>query len=156
MKSHAYRTTINWTGNSGAGTRSYRSYDRSYIVAAPGKTPFAGSADPAFLGAPDLYNPEELLVAAVSACHMLWYLHLCAVNDIVVVAYHDAATATMTLDDGGRGAIDGVTLNPEITIAEGDLDRARQLHDTAHEHCFIARSVRFPVTCNATFSQAEP
>ncbi|WP_366654247.1 OsmC family protein [Fodinicurvata sp. EGI_FJ10296] len=150
MNSHAYETTIDWTGNRGPGTRDYRSYDRSYSVAAPGKETFAGSADPAFLGAADLYNPEELLVAAVSACHMLWYLHLCAVNKVVVIAYRDRATATMTLGADGIGAIDAATLNPMVTIGSGDAGMARRLHDEAHTKCFIARSVKFPIECRPT------
>ncbi|MDJ0609640.1 MAG: OsmC family protein, partial [Kiloniellales bacterium] len=109
--------------------------------------PIEGSSDPAFLGDPARHNPEDLLVAALSACHMLWYLHLCAVKGVVVTAYRDAAEGTM-LEEPRKGRFTEVILRPEVTItAESDAERARQLHERAHAECFIANSVNFPVRC---------
>lgn len=148
MKRHVYETRLEWTGNDGQGTASYRSYRRDHVITVEGKPPLAGSSDPAFRGDPLRYSPEDLLVASLSSCHMLWYLHLCAVNGIVVLAYRDAATGGMEEAADGSGAFVEVTLRPEVTIAAGgDPDKARGLHQEAHRFCFIANSVKFPVRC---------
>ena len=145
-KTHAYQITTTWTGNTGAGTKDYRGYERAHEISAPGKPVIAGSSDPNFRGDATRYNPEELLVASLSACHMLWYLHLCSENGIVVTTYIDEAHGTMaeTTDGGGR-----FTLRPAVTIASGDGELAQQLHKRAHELCFISRSVNFPVRCES-------
>lgn len=146
MKQHTYHVRIDWTGNDGDGTKTYRSYRRDHTITAAGKPPLPGSSDPAFRGDPARYNPEDLLVASLSACHMLWYLHLCAVNQVNVLAYVDNAAGEMTESADGGGAFTRVTLAPRVTIAaNGDPSRARTLHDEAHHLCFIARSVNFPV-----------
>jgi len=146
MKQHRYESRIQWTGNTGEGTATYRSYSRKFTLAAPGKPEIAGSSDPAFRGDSDRYNPEEMLVAALSSCHMLSYLHVCAVNKIVVLAYEDRAEGTMQERPDGSGIFTGVQLNPKVTISpESDAERARELHHKAHELCFIANSVNFPV-----------
>ena len=143
---HRYSVSLAWTGNDGTGTQSYGSYRRDHEIAAAGKSPIAGSSDPAFRGDGTRYNPEELLVASLSSCHMLWYLHLCAVNGIVVMEYRDAADGLLQEEDDGGGAFIGVVLRPRVTILKGgDRDRALALHEQAHRLCFIARSVRFPV-----------
>jgi organic hydroperoxide reductase OsmC/OhrA len=144
---HRYRTTIRWTGNSGTGTSSYRSYDRSYEIAATeAKPPIPGSADPLFRGDKTRWNPEELLLASLSACHQLWYLHLCAVAGIVVTAYVDHAEGELREEADGSGRFHRVVLRPEITIAPGgDTAKALALHQDAHRFCFIANSVNFPV-----------
>lgn len=145
-KSHHYRAAIVWTGNRGTGTSGYRAYDRSYEVRCPGKAPILGSSDPAFRGDPSMHNPEELLVASVSACHMLWYLHLCAEAGIVVSAYEDPASGTMTEAAGGAGRFTEIVLHPRVALARGaNSDLAQRLHRTAHEKCFIANSVNFPI-----------
>jgi organic hydroperoxide reductase OsmC/OhrA len=145
-KSHRYATTLTWTGNTGEGTASYRSYDRAYEVAADGKPTLRGSSDPSFRGDPTRWNPEELLLASISSCHQLWYLHLCAVNGVVVVAYRDAATATMVEDETGGGRFESATLRPQVTIAAGsDPDKATTLHHEANAKCFVANSLNFPV-----------
>ncbi len=146
MKEHNYTVEINWTGNSGQGTRGYRDYSRNHEIAAPGKPIVPGSSDPAFRGDVTRYNPEEFLVASLSTCHMLSYLHLCAVNGVVVEAYTDKPTGVMKEKTGGSGVFTDVTLHPEVTIsAESDERKAMALHDDAHHLCFIANSVNFPV-----------
>ncbi|MGK5543141.1 OsmC family protein [Streptomyces sp. URMC 127] len=146
-ETHTYDVAVEWTGNLGSGTDSYRAFSRDHEVLAPGKTPIAASSDPAFRGDPARWNPEELLVASVAQCHMLWYLHLCAVGGVTVVDYEDRARGTMTMDaSGGGGRITEVVLRPEVTVAEASMaDKARALHDEVPEVCFIARSVNFPV-----------
>lgn len=145
-KQHQYAVSIVWTGNDGSGTQSYRGYRRDHEITAAGKPAIPGSSDPAFRGDRARYNPEELLVASLSSCHMLWYLHLCAVNGIVVLDYHDDAGGTMQEEADGGGAFVRVELRPRVRIAAGgDRAKALALHEEAHHVCFIARSVRFPV-----------
>jgi organic hydroperoxide reductase OsmC/OhrA len=147
-KQHTYSVSVTWTGNTGSGTSRYNSYSRDYTVAAPGKPDIAGSSDPAFRGDPKRYNPEDLLVVALSSCHMLSYLHLAAVGGVVVIGYVDDAGDIMTQDAKGSGAFTRVTLRPKVTItAASDPAKARELHHAAHEVCFIANSVNFPVGC---------
>jgi organic hydroperoxide reductase OsmC/OhrA len=145
-KQHQYAVSVTWTGNDGAGTQTYRSYRRDHEIRAAGKPPLAASSDPVFRGDPSRYNPEELLVAALSGCHMLAYLHLCAINGIVVLEYRDEAGGTMQEESDGGGAFVRAVLKPRVTIARGaDRDKALALHETAHHLCFIASSVSFPV-----------
>ena len=141
---HHYALEVEWTGNRGTGTSDYRAYSREHIVRAEGKEPVQGSSDRAFRGDVTRWNPEELLVAALSQCHMLSYLHSAATNGIVVESYVDAATGTMEqAGDGGR--FTSVTLRPVIRISAGDLALAEELHREASANCFIAASVNFPV-----------
>ncbi|HEY2473761.1 MAG TPA: OsmC family protein [Candidatus Cybelea sp.] len=145
MKTHSYQATLQWAAD-GAGTVNYRSYLRDFTVASPQKPEIAGSSDPAFRGNPSRYNPEELLVASLSSCHLLWYLHLCSRNGIAVLEYRDDARGTMRENPDGSGEFVLVELHPAVTIApEGDRARALALHEEAHRLCFIARSVNFPV-----------
>lgn len=145
QKSHIYQTKVVWTGNTGQGTSDYRGYNRAHEITAKGKPVIAGSSDPA------RYNPEELLVASLSTCHMLWYLHLCADAKIVVTGYEDRAEGTMIETEDGGGRFMEVMLKPAVTIrAGGDSELARGLHDRAHHLCFIANSVNFPVRCEPT------
>jgi organic hydroperoxide reductase OsmC/OhrA len=146
MRDHSYALQVRWTGNTGEGTKNYRSYARDYLIQAEGKAAVEGSSDPAFRGDARRYNPEELLVASLSSCHMLWYLHLCAVNGVVVAGYEDAASGTMQETDSGSGSFAKVELNPKVTIASSsDPAKAEALHEEAHKNCFIANSVNFPV-----------
>ncbi len=155
-KTHTYTLQMKWTGNLGTGTSSYRAYSRNHEFLAEGKPMVAGSSDPAFRGDPARYNPEEMLVSALSTCHMLSYLHLCAVSNIVVVDYTDEPLGKMMETDDGGGHFTQVTLRPRIVVKPGaDLALARQLHEQAHHLCFIASSVNFPVTCEPTF-EVEP
>jgi organic hydroperoxide reductase OsmC/OhrA len=153
-KQHHYTVQLRWTGNTGSGTASYRDYERAHDITVGGKPAIAGSSDPAFRGDANRWNPEELLVASLAACHKLWYLGLCAQHGIVVVAYEDEAEGCMVEEPGGAGQFTSVTLRPRVTIAAGaDATAAAALHDQAHAMCFIARSVNFPVTHDATIVQ---
>jgi organic hydroperoxide reductase OsmC/OhrA len=146
MKQHAYEAKIEWTGNDGDGTKTYKSYRRDHEISSSGKPPIQASSDPSFRGDRSRYNPEELLVASLSSCHMLSYLHLCAVNHITVYNYRDTASGLMRENEDGSGEFVKVTLNPQVTISSSDDQaQARSLHDQAHHLCFIARSVNFPV-----------
>ena len=153
---HHYKTSIVWTGNTGTGTSSYREYGRSYDLTSPGNDLLiAGSADATFRGEAAKWNPEEMLQSALSSCHLLAYLHLCADAGISVVSYSDDATGTMELAPDGSGRFTNVTLRPQVTIAAGhDIAKADALHHRAHELCFIANSVNFPVVCDATTTHA--
>jgi len=149
MKQHEYRLTMKWTGNTGEGTRNYRGYRRDHVITGEGKPDLPGSSDPNFRGDPARYNPEELLVASLSTCHMLWYLHLCAVNKVNVVEYADAPVGWMQEHEDGSGEFVRVELHPVVRIAEGNPEKAQALHEEAHHLCFIARSVKFPVETKA-------
>lgn len=144
---HNYRVDVEWTGNQGSGTSGYRAYGRDHVIRIAGKPELAGSSDPAFRGDAARHNPEDLLVAALSTCHMLAYLHMATVAGVVVTAYTDAAEGTMqTEGDGGR--FTEVVLRPTVTIsAASDPAQAEAAHETAHHACFIANSVNFPVRC---------
>ena len=146
---HRYEIKLTWTGAAQGPTQNYKSYSREYRIEAPGKPTLAASADPAFRGDPALYNPEDLLVAALSGCHMLTYLAYCALQGIAVVAYEDQASGTM-VQEGNGGRFTEVVLRPRVTVAAGsDLDKARALHEKAHADCFVANSVNFPVRIEA-------
>lgn len=146
-KSHEYQIQVTWTGNEGSGTSSYRGYSRAHVIQADGKAAIEGSSDPSFRGDPTRWNPEELLLASLSACHKLWYLGLCAGAGIVVVAYEDYAQGTMVEENDGGGQFTSVVLRPKVILAPGsEINEARDLHKTAHEKCFIARSVNFLVS----------
>jgi organic hydroperoxide reductase OsmC/OhrA len=142
---HDYRAHLVWTGATQGPTTSYDSYSREYRVEIAGKPPLTGSADKTFRGDPSLHNPEDLLVVALSSCHMLSYLALCARARLPVVSYEDAASGTM-VTQGGGGRFTEVVLRPRVVVAPGsDLHKAHQLHEQAHASCFIANSVNFPV-----------
>jgi len=150
-KYHFYKAQVVWTGNEGAGTKSYTVYSRAHEISGNGKDTILGSADPIYRGDASRYNPEELVVAAISGCHMLWYLHLCADAGIVVIDYRDEGTGKLEVSDDGNGKFAEVTINPRVTITiESNADLAKVLHDKAHEFCFIANSVNFPVTYKPT------
>jgi organic hydroperoxide reductase OsmC/OhrA len=144
---HQYQLTLRWTGNTGAGTSDYRGYRRDHEVRAEGKPAILGSSDPGFRGDAGRWNPEELLVASLAQCHMLWYLHLCAAGGVVVTGYTDTPVGTMAMDPaGGGGQFTGVLLRPAVTVADPSMAaKARALHDEIGALCFIARSVNFPV-----------
>jgi organic hydroperoxide reductase OsmC/OhrA len=151
-RSHEYRLRIEWTGNRGTGTSGYRDYSRDHEITGGTKPALPGSSDPGFRGDPARYNPEDLLVASLSGCHMLWYLHLCAVNGLVVTSYVDDAEGTMEEEKGGSGRFRRVVLRPRIALAgNADLDLARRLHHEAHAKCFIANSVNFAVEHEPVF-----
>lgn len=150
-KQHHYEVSVRWTGNAGVGTKTYSAYQRAHDILAEGKPTIAGSSDPAFRGDSSRWNPEELLVAALSACHKLWFLGLCSQAGVVVTAYEDAAEGLMVEEPNGAGKFSSVTLRPHVTIsANSDEAKAMELHHQAHDMCFIARSVNFPVVNEPT------
>jgi len=152
-KLHSYSATVVWTGDLGEGTSSYTGYSRDHDVIVDGKPVIAGSADPAFRGDPTRINPEEMLVAALAQCHMLWFLHLAATDGVIVTGYTDSAAGTMRVEAQGHGNFTEVVLRPVVTIASDTRDDGRPitdsdidaLHTAANQHCFIARSVNFTV-----------
>lgn len=150
-KTHSYPARITWNNATGTGTTNYRAYSRDHTVSIAGKPDIVGSADSAFRGDASRYNPEDLLVASISGCHMLWYLHLAAVAGVIVTGYVDDALGTMAEDAETGGRFTSVMLRPRVTIAPGsDPEKARAAHESAHRMCFIANSVNFPVTCEPT------
>jgi len=152
-KTHEFTSRVVWTGNRGEGTAHYKSYDRTWDLAAPGKPVVSCSNDPLLGGNPELYNPEDMLISAVSACHMLWYLHLASDAGIVVIAYQDAPVGVGESTPDGAGRFVSATLKPKITVQSGtDLARADAIHSEIHKYCFIARSVAFPVAYEARYS----
>jgi organic hydroperoxide reductase OsmC/OhrA len=155
MKQHSYEIQLRWTGNDGEGTTNYKSYRRDHTIMSDGKAEIPGSSDPNFRGDRSRYNPEELLVASLSACHMLWYLHLCAVNHISVVEYRDAALGVMCENADGSGEFVRVTLKPTVKVSAGDdREKALGLHHEAHHLCYIARSVNFEVNLAPQIEEA--
>ncbi|HEY2891760.1 MAG TPA: OsmC family protein [Dongiaceae bacterium] len=151
---HEYNIETVWTGSSEGPTTSYEGYSREYLVSIPGKPDLRGTADPIFRGDPALHNPEDLLVAALSTCHMLSYLAICARAGLPVVSYSDKATGIMAMKEGQIRFTD-VLLRPVVVIGAGaDLNRASLFHSEAHHVCFIANSVNFPVRHEAEMSQA--
>ena len=153
-KDHQYSATITWTGNRGQGTANYRAYGREHEIEIEGKPVIPGSSDPSFLGDAGKWNPEDMLLSAISTCHMLWFLHLASEAGWVVQTYVDRARATMSMNPDGSGQFTAACLQPEITISAGDPSLSDDLHHRAHAMCFIARSLNFDVTCDASVSVA--
>lgn len=150
-KQHRYQLTVEWTGNRGEGTASYRSYDRDSQVSAEHVEPIAGSSDPHFRGNPSRWNPEQLLLAAASQCHLLSYLHQAAVNGVVVTKYVDHPTGVLTEDGNGGGTFTDITLHPVVTVAEQAMvETAERLHADANRTCFIANSLALPIHHDVT------
>lgn len=147
---HSYAVSVEWQGNRGTGTSGYKDYGRQHRVTAEGKHPLEGSSDRAFHGDRDRWNPEELLLAALSQCHLLSYLHVASSHGIIVTAYTDNAVGTMEQTADGGGHFSSATLRPTVTISSGDAGLARTLHAEARSKCFIAASVNFPVVHEPT------
>lgn len=146
MKQHHYHIETIWRGNIGNGTSAYSSYQRNYNISTENKPIIAGSSDPAFLGDATRYNPEELLLASISSCHMLWYLHFCSVEGVIVLQYQDNAKGIMIEEKNGSGKFSEVTLVPTVIVKENSMiEKANQLHTKANEYCFIANSLNFKV-----------
>ena len=145
-RKHQYKVDIIWTGNLGSGTLDYRAYSRDHVISVDGKEEIDASSDPNFRGDDSRINPEEMFLASISSCHMLWYLHLASVNKITVLEYVDGAAGEMEEGSDGSGRFTNVTLNPKITIAQADkVERARELHAEAGAKCFIANSIKVKV-----------
>jgi organic hydroperoxide reductase OsmC/OhrA len=152
---HHYSLTVKWTGNTGTGTSNYKKFERSHSIFVANKPEIWGSSDPAFRGDKTKHNPEDLLLASISTCHMLWYLHLCATAGIIVTGYIDNATGIMIETSNGGGKFIEATLHPIVTITDISMtEKANELHKKANELCFVANSLNFPVyhkpTCVTT------
>lgn len=148
-REHFYNLTIKWTGNKGLGTTDYQSYERSHSILIEGKPEILASSDPAFRGDKNKYNPEELLLASLSSCHMLWFLHLCSSNGVIVTEYEDNPMGIMIETKDGGGRFIEVTLNPIVTVTDNNsLEKLHHLHQKANQLCFIANSVNFPLKHN--------
>jgi organic hydroperoxide reductase OsmC/OhrA len=155
-KQHDYTCLIEWTGDRGEGTKSYRGYDRTWNIATPGKPILRCSNDPLLGGDPTLHNPEDLLLSSLSACHMLWYLHLASSAGIVVRGYQDQPIGVGESTPDGAGRFLSATLKPHIRVQRGaDLAKADAIHHEIHKVCFIARSVNFPVGYAATYEEVD-
>lgn len=152
MKKHNYAIQLEWTGNKGSGTFDYRSYSRDHKITIEGKpSDILGSSDPNFRGDATRYNPEELFLSSISACHMLWYLHLCSESGVIVHEYKDTTEGIMEEKPDGSGLFKEVTLKPLVVVTkEGMLDKAKSLHHEANKMCFIANSLNFDVGHQAT------
>ncbi len=145
-KLHRYKAEIKWTGNKGSGTDHYTHYERDFNISIGNKPIINGSSDPAFRGDKNKYNPEDMLVSAISSCHMLWYLHLCSVAGVVVEEYTDHATGIMEERKDGSGCFTEIVLNPQVIVSlESMIPKATELHTLANQMCFIANSVNFPI-----------
>lgn len=155
-RQHRYNTLVTWTGNTGRGTSGYRTYERAFVLGAGAKPPIQGSSDPAFRGDRARWNPEEMLVGAISACHQLWFLHLCSEAGIVVEGYADAAEGTMEAEADGTGRFTAVWLRPTVSVAQGtSAAKLETLHAEAHARCLIAQSVTFAVHCEPAVTYLE-
>ncbi|MDY7544480.1 MULTISPECIES: OsmC family protein [unclassified Cryobacterium] len=156
MTDHTYAIELAWTGNTGQGTKNIRSYSRDHDIAGDGLPSIAASSDPAFRGDPSRWNPEQLYVASIAQCHMLWYLGLAAKSGVTVVGYEDRPTGLMIEEANGAGQFDNVTLHPIVTItADSDADVAEELHHRVADYCFIARSVQTPIRYAVTISKSD-
>ncbi len=143
---HSFAVSLEWTGNLGSGTSGYRDYSRDHVVSAIGKADIAGSADKTFHGDASRWNPEEMLIAALSQCHMLSFLHVAAQAGVVVTSYRDSASGILETTPDGGGRITSVTLSPRLEISRGEIEAMGALHENASKLCFIANSVNFPVS----------
>ena len=152
---HRYALTATWTGDRGSGTSGYRDYARDVTISIAGKPDLLASADRPFRGDPGRWNPEDMLIAALAECHLLSYLHACVTAGVVVTSYRDEATGLMREDGRGGGAFAEVVLHPKVTVADVSMiEAAEQAHHQAHDWCFIANSVNFPVRHEATVTVA--
>ncbi len=152
--SHLYTSLVRWTGNTGKGTETYLGYDRTWDIAVPGKDIVHCSNDPLLGGDPSKMNPEDLLVSALSSCHMLWYLHLASSAKITVLSYEDTPVGKGENMPDGSGRFLSATLKPVISVESGsDLQKAAAIHDDIHKYCFIARSMNFPIICEPTITE---
>ena len=148
---HNYKLTAEWTGNKGDGTKNVRTYDRSHTISIPGKPDLFLTTDNPAVGDKSKLNPEDLLVSALSSCHMLSYLYLCSMEGVIITSYLDNATGIMIENESGGGKFKEVTLNPIVSVTEVSMvEKAIALHHKAHEICYIANSVNFEVKCNPT------
>jgi organic hydroperoxide reductase OsmC/OhrA len=145
-KEHLYKLTTTWTGNTGDGTSNYRSYERSITISTANKVDILATSDTAFNSDKTKHNPEELLLASISSCHLLWYLHLCSETGVTVVNYSDEAIGKMKEIAGGGGHFTEVILHPDVIVSDDSMiEKAKDLHHQANKLCYIANSCNFPI-----------
>lgn len=155
-KTQNYKLDLSWQGNHGAGTMTHTSYDRNFTTHEGSRPPVLGSSHPAFRGNSERYCPEELLLASLSSCHMLWYLHMCAAHEVVVLEYHDHPVMEMEVKEFGNGDIRSATLSPVVRIASEDQrEQAMAMHQRAHQSCFIAKAVNFEIILKPKIVESE-
>jgi organic hydroperoxide reductase OsmC/OhrA len=154
-RAHLFEANITWTGNRGLGTSTYTGYGRDHLARVKEKPDLLMSADEAFLGNPAKHNPEEWLVVAISSCHMLWYLHLCADAGIIVRAYEDGPSGRLIEGPESGGHFESILLRPKVTIESSAVQEALRLHQIAHKACFIANSVNFPALLEPAIQQVS-
>src|SRR5690625_6535368 len=131
-----YSVIVDWHGAGDRGTESYTSYGRDHVVRIEGKPPLPGSSDLAFRGDADRYSPEDLFVAALAQCHMLWFLHKAAMAGVAVTGYTDRATGTMRVAVAGAGQVTEVVLHPKGEAAEPGAEAGgADPHQQATDHC---------------------
>lgn len=155
MMSNTYNATIRWTGDLGKGTANYQAYNRNHEIQIEGKPIQLGSSDAAFRGDASRWNPEDSLLGSISACHMLWFLHVASEAGWIVRSYVDTASAVMEMNPDGSGQFVSAVLRPEVKISAGDRTLSDRLHHKAHDMCFIARSLNFDVSCEATVASKD-
>jgi organic hydroperoxide reductase OsmC/OhrA len=150
MKHHQYKLKIEWTGNNGNGTEKYDKYRRDFTIHFENKAPVFASADSIFRGDPSKLNPEEMLLSAISSCHMLWFLHECADHGIKLIEYTDTPEAVLEIVPGNGGRFTEATLTPEIVLESFDGKiNILELYELAAKKCFIANSCNFPIKINS-------
>jgi organic hydroperoxide reductase OsmC/OhrA len=143
---HEFKTQTEWTGNTGEGTTTYEGYNREYTISSEGKENILGSSAAGFRGDVSKFNPEDLFIASLSSCHMLWYLHLCADNGIKVISYIDSTEATLGVFLNGKGFFQHITLKPQVVVEDpAHIQKAIALHQKANKMCFLANSLRLPL-----------
>ncbi len=153
---HEFNTQIEWTGNTGLGTETYESYERDYTLSSEGKEQILCSSAAGFRGDTNKYNPEDLFIASLSSCHMLWYLHLCADNGIKVLSYIDATEAKLAVFLNGKGFFQSITLSPKVVVENPEhIQKAIALHQKANKMCFLANSLHFPIKHNPTVTAPD-
>jgi organic hydroperoxide reductase OsmC/OhrA len=146
LKEHIYNISLQWTGNTGKGTETYRGYDRSHRISVSGKPDIEASSDPSFRGDRSKYNPEELFLASLASCHMLWFLHLCSEAGVIILEYADSPFGKLVESEDGNGRFSEVILKPSVRVKESWMgEKTKHLHDEAHRFCFISNSCNFPV-----------
>jgi len=150
---HEYRSALQWQRQAGE-TFTDNRYSRRHVLRFDGGAELAGSSSPQVVrlpwSDPAAVDPEEMFVASLSSCHLLWFLSLAAADDWCVDEYVDDAVGVMAHDERGRMAVTLVTLRPAVRFAGPSLPSAAQLadlHHRAQEACFIANSVRSEVRC---------
>lgn len=142
---HIFKATLNWKPKEGENTQNPRNYTRDHEVKITDKKLLQLSAAKSFRGDTNLLNPEDLLLSAITSCHMMSYLYVCSQNQVEILSYSDNSEGILEVVGDG-GSFERVDLNPVVTIKNPkDIELAKELHTKANELCFIANSCNFPI-----------